>query len=96
VLPERAADSPLQDIRLRQSFGLTRTRYICIFIKFVIWLYLDAEVLLLPPLFLPQDSVFVSRRLRRWSFGILGIPLPVLLSNMYLFNPNDFVYLIVT
>jgi len=30
-----------------------------------IWLYLDAEVLVLPPVFLPQDSVFVGRRLRR-------------------------------
>ena len=25
-----------------------------------IWLYLDAEVLVLPPVFLPQDSVFVG------------------------------------
>jgi len=30
-----------------------------------IWLYLDAEVLVLPPVFLPQDSVFVGRRLCR-------------------------------
>jgi len=30
-----------------------------------IWLYLDAEVLVLPPVFLPQDSVFVGRRLHR-------------------------------
>jgi len=32
---------------------------------FIFWLYLDAEVLVLPPVFLPQDSVFVGRRLRR-------------------------------
>jgi len=31
----------------------------------LLWLYLDAEVLVLPPVFLPQDSVFVGRRLRR-------------------------------
>ena len=29
------------------------------------WLYLDAEVWILPPVFLPQDSVFVGCRLRR-------------------------------
>jgi len=28
-----------------------------------IWLYLDAEVLVLPPIFYPQDSCFVGRRL---------------------------------
>ena len=28
-----------------------------------IWLYLDAEVLVLPPVFYPQDSCFVGRRL---------------------------------
>jgi len=72
-----------------------------------IWLYLDAEVLVLPPVFLPQDSVFgwppttsssmsragflsfpVPFSLRvsiRRSTGILGIPLPVLLSNIYVY-----------
>jgi len=32
-------------------------------------LYRDAEVLVLPPVFLPQDSVFVGRRLRRHPTG---------------------------
>jgi len=83
------------------------------------WLYLDAEVLVLPSVFYPQDSCFVGRRLFvvnqlpptrsqyrllcwcglsmrgvsvipravslrvsiRQSTGILGIPLPALLSN---------------
>jgi len=87
------------------------------------WLYLDAEVLVLPPIFYPQDSCFVGRRyfvvnqlpptrsqfrLLCWcglsmrgvsvipravslrvslsqSTGILGIPLPALLSNMCYF-----------
>ena len=31
----------------------------------LLWLYLDAEVLVLPLVFLPQDSVFVGCRLRR-------------------------------
>ena len=86
-----------------------------------IWLYLDAEVLVLPPVFYPQDSCFVGLRLfvvnqlpptrsqfrlLCWcglsmrgvsvipravslrvsvsqSTGILGIPLPALLSNMH-------------
>jgi len=86
-----------------------------------IWLYLDAEVLVLPPVFYPQDSCFVGRRLfvvnqlppTRSQFhllcgcglsmrgvsvipravslrvsisqsaGILGIPLPALLSNIW-------------
>jgi len=39
-----------------------------------IWLYLDAEVLVLPPVFLPQDSVFVGRRLRRHpTLAALGL-----------------------
>jgi len=29
----------------------------------ILWLYLDAEVLVLPPVFYPQDSCFVGRRL---------------------------------
>jgi len=99
-----------------------------------IWLYLDAEVLVLPPVFYPQDSCFVGRRLfvvnqlpptrsrfrllcwcglsmrgvsvipravslrvsisqstgryarlcDRLVFGILGIPLPALMSNILL------------
>jgi len=37
-------------------------------------LYLDAEVLVLPPVFLPQDSVFVGRRLRRHpTLAALGL-----------------------
>jgi len=39
-----------------------------------IWLYLDAEVLVLPPVFLPQDSVFVGCRLRRHpTLAALGL-----------------------
>jgi len=34
-----------------------------------LWLYLDAEVLVLPPLFLPQNSVFVGCRSTSSSFG---------------------------
>jgi len=87
--------------------------------QLTIWLYLDAEVLVLPPVFYPQDSCFVGRRLfvvnqlpptrsqfrllcwcgpsmrgvsvipravslrvsASQSTGILGIPLPALLSN---------------
>jgi len=48
------------------------------------WLYLDAEVLVLPPVLYPQDFCFVGRRLfvvNQLSTGILGIPLPALLSN---------------
>jgi len=38
------------------------------------WLYLDAEVLVLPPVFLPQDFVFVGRRLRRHpTLAALGL-----------------------
>jgi len=50
----------------------------------IFWLYLDAEVLVLPPVFYPQDSCFVGRQLfvvNQLSTGILGIPLPALLSN---------------
>jgi len=40
----------------------------------VLWLYLDAEVLVLPPVLLPQDSVFVGRRLRRHpTLAALGL-----------------------
>jgi len=42
------------------------------------WLYLDAEVLVLSPVFFPQDSVFVGCRLRRHTFDELTpLPLPV-------------------
>jgi len=51
-------------IRLRARLVLASWEYPSPFYCLIIWLYLDAEVLVLPPVFLPQDSVFVGRRLR--------------------------------
>jgi len=53
-----------------------------------LWLYLDAEVLVLPPVFLPQDAVFVGRRssspanVASWEYPSLSllsdtVPLPL-------------------
>ena len=36
---------------------------VCMYPRTLLWLYLDAEVLVLPPVFYPQDSCFVGRRL---------------------------------
>jgi len=57
-------------ITTRQSSCIHVYIYIYIYVhpnakgaQLKIWLYLDAEVLVLPPVFYPQDSCFVGRRL---------------------------------
>jgi len=32
-------------------------------------IYLDTKIIILPPIFLPQNSVFISCRILRWHFG---------------------------